>query len=146
MLTMTPRHGYPAVEFNLADATLICLLGNFRLLRQRAVVARFFQRWGTAALILTRPMPLGAETFTVLAGASPLGWWRATAALLGTLPVAVICAMASASVSGDRTNELVLIAVATVASITWLVGQFAGRRIGSAREILRPGPSAGIVR
>jgi membrane protein DedA with SNARE-associated domain len=48
-------------------------------------------RWGVLAVVVTRPVPLLAETTVILAGASPLGWRRtAAAALVGSAATAVL--------------------------------------------------------
>ncbi len=55
-------------------------------------------RWGVLAIVVSRPVPMLAETVAILAGASPLGWTQATlAALAGSFPAAVLYALAGAT-------------------------------------------------
>ena len=57
----------------------------------------FFARWGVAAIILSRPVPILAETISFVAGTSVLSWRSALgSAVVGTLPVAVLYAIAGA--------------------------------------------------
>ena len=58
-------------------------------------------RWGVLAIVVSRPLPLLAETITVLAGASPLGWGRAmVAALIGSVPPCLFYAWAGSASIG----------------------------------------------
>ncbi|BDP41938.1 hypothetical protein DAETH_19070 [Deinococcus aetherius] len=81
------------------------------------------RRWGLLAIVVTRPVPLLAETVAVLAGASPLGWPQvALAAALGALPSALLYALAGATASGIGT-VWVFVAVGLIAACFWLVGR-----------------------
>ena len=48
----------------------------------RAHADAILTRWGIVAIVVSRPLPLLAETILVLAGASPLGWHSAMLATL----------------------------------------------------------------
>jgi uncharacterized membrane protein YdjX (TVP38/TMEM64 family) len=90
--------------------------------RERASADRLLEHWGTLAIVVTRPVPLLAETVAVLAGASSLGWGRMTlAALAGTLPTAVIYALTGAAVAGFGNGALVFAAAVSVAACAWQV-------------------------
>lgn len=81
------------------------------------------RRWGPLAIVVTRPVPLLAETVAVLAGTSSLGWGQvALAAALGALPSALLFAVAGATAGGVGT-VWVFVAVGLVAACFWLVGQ-----------------------
>lgn len=96
---------------------------------ERATADRLLARWGALAILITRPVPLLAETVTVLAGASPLGWRRAAlAALAGSVPAALIYAMTGAAVAASGSGALVLAAVVLLAGGTWLAGRALHRR------------------
>jgi uncharacterized membrane protein YdjX (TVP38/TMEM64 family) len=72
-----------------------------------------------------------AETITVLAGASPLGWGRAMlAALVGSLPPCLFYAWAGAASVGFEGGALIFGAVIVLAAAVGL----AGRRIEQARQ------------
>src|SRR5215207_7394508 len=87
--------------------------------RERQRANHLLDRWGALAIVLTRPVPLLAETTAVLAGASSLGWERATvAALAGALPTAGIYALTGAAVFRLGSGALVFVAVLAVAGCT----------------------------
>ena len=44
--------------------------------RERARADRFFSRWGAMAVLVSRPVPIIAETIAILAGTTPMGWRR----------------------------------------------------------------------
>lgn len=111
------------------------LLARFVSIQERVAADRLLQRWGALAIIVTRPVPLLAETVAVLAGASTLGWGKATlAALVGTAPPAVIYALAGAAPTGAGGGALLFIVVMAVAGVTWLAERRLGRWLGRNRE------------
>ena len=95
-------------------------------------------RWGTLAIVVTRPVPLLAETTVLLAGASGLGWARtAGAAVLGSLPAALLYALAGATAADVAGAPAVFALVLLLAAVTWAVGAVAGTR--------RSGPTEGVA-
>jgi uncharacterized membrane protein YdjX (TVP38/TMEM64 family) len=65
---------------------------------ERAHADAFLARWGVVAIMVSRPLPLLAETILVLAGASPLSWRTAMlATLFGSLPLCLFYAWAGAA-------------------------------------------------
>lgn len=90
--------------------------------RQRANA--LLARWGDLAVVVTRPVPILAETVAVLAGASPLGWWRmAVATVAGTLPAALLYALTGATAARLDGVPLVFSLVLLVAGLFWAVGR-----------------------
>jgi uncharacterized membrane protein YdjX (TVP38/TMEM64 family) len=86
--------------------------------------------WGALAIVLSRPVPLLAETVTVLAGASSIGWGRAMlAALVGSAPEAAVYALAGAVAREPGRPVVVWAAVCIVAGCSWLIGRGADRRL-----------------
>jgi uncharacterized membrane protein YdjX (TVP38/TMEM64 family) len=84
------------------------------------------KRWGTLAIIVTRPVPLLAETVAIMAGTSSLGWGRvALAALAGSLPPALLYAITGASVANLQNTTLVFGLVMLIAGVFWAVGRWA---------------------
>jgi uncharacterized membrane protein YdjX (TVP38/TMEM64 family) len=84
------------------------------------------KRWGTLAIIVTRPVPLLAETVAIMAGTSSLGWGRvALAALAGSLPPALLYAITGASVANLQNTTLVFGFVMLIAGVFWAVGRWA---------------------
>ena len=64
---------------------------------ERAQADRLLWRWGALTIIVSRPVPLLAETVAVLAGASPMSWGQAaSAAFAGSLPAALVYALTGA--------------------------------------------------
>ncbi len=69
-------------------------------------------RWGLVAILLTRPLPILAETVAFAAGASPARWRGAvTAATLGYLPPAAAYALAGTAAAPLSDGALVVLAV-----------------------------------
>lgn len=81
-------------------------------------------RWGALAVIVTRPIPLLAETVAIMAGASPLGWRRmALAALVGSLPPALLYALTGAAVANLPSTALMFGVVLLVMGSFWLIAR-----------------------
>ncbi|MCM0674557.1 VTT domain-containing protein [Micromonospora phytophila] len=65
---------------------------------QRARAEALLARYGLIAVLITRPIPVLAETVALLAGTANLGWCRvALASTAGVLPVALLYAVAGAT-------------------------------------------------
>lgn len=92
------------------------------------------KRWGALAIIVTRPVPLLAETIAIMAGTSSLGWGRMMlAAFMGSLPPAFLYALTGASVGQFQSTALVFVFVLLLAGLFWMFGRtiepyLAGRR------------------
>jgi uncharacterized membrane protein YdjX (TVP38/TMEM64 family) len=86
-------------------------------------------RWGLLAVVVTRPVPLLAETTVILAGAGPLGW-RGTmlAAVIGSLPAALLYALAGSVAAEFGSPVAVFGLVLLLAGATWWIGTLAARR------------------
>jgi len=82
-------------------------------------------RWGALAIVITRPIPLLAETVAIMAGASSsLGWGRmALAALVGSLPPALLYALTGAAVANLRSTSLMFGVVLLVTGSFWLIAR-----------------------
>jgi uncharacterized membrane protein YdjX (TVP38/TMEM64 family) len=114
--------------------------------RERATADRLLERYGALAIVVTRPVPLLAETVAVLAGASPLGWKRAMlAALIGSLPAAAIYALTGAAVVGVGNGALVFVAVVVLAGATWRVSRYREPRIVRDRPHALSESSSGMA-
>jgi len=91
---------------------------------------RLLIRWGMLAIVVTRPVPLLAETTAIVVGTSRLGWGRATlAALVGSLPGALLYALAGAGAARFPNGAFVFGLVLLVASSFWLVGRWLEARL-----------------
>jgi uncharacterized membrane protein YdjX (TVP38/TMEM64 family) len=86
------------------------------------------QGWGDLAVVVTRPVPILAETLAILAGTSPMTWPRMIAATLGgSLPAALIYALTGATARTLNDVPLVFGLVLLIAGLFWA----AGRRLRS---------------
>jgi uncharacterized membrane protein YdjX (TVP38/TMEM64 family) len=93
---------------------------------ERARADHILSRWGGLAIVVTRPVPLLAETVAIMAGTSPLGWRQATlATLAGSLPPALLYALSGATTAALTSGVLVFGLVLLVAGVFWLVGYLA---------------------
>lgn len=82
------------------------------------------ERWGDLAIVVTRPVPIVAETVAILAGTSPLTWRRMTLATLGgALPASLLYALAGATAASFDNAVLVFGLVLVVAGAFWVVGR-----------------------
>lgn len=93
---------------------------------ERRRADELLKRWGDLAIIVTRPVPILAESVSILAGTSPLGWWRFLgAAFLGNLPACALYAATGATAARLDNAFLMFGLVMAVAALVW----FAGRRL-----------------
>jgi uncharacterized membrane protein YdjX (TVP38/TMEM64 family) len=100
------------------------LLGRVSRPDERARADALLERWGWLAIVLSRPVPLLAESVMVLAGASPMRWRRALpAAALGSLPEAVVYGITGAAVATFDRTAAVFLALLAVAGVSWAVAR-----------------------
>jgi uncharacterized membrane protein YdjX (TVP38/TMEM64 family) len=93
---------------------------------ERKRADRILAHWGALAIVVTRPIPLLAETVAIMAGASSsLGWGRmALAALIGSLPPALLYALTGAAFANFQSTSLMFAVVLLVTGSFWLIGRF----------------------
>ncbi len=109
---------------------------------ERARARHLIERWGPLAIVITRPLPLLADTAAIVAGASPLGWRRvALAATVGSLPPALLYALAGATAASLQNVALTFGLVLLVAGAFSLFGRRAERFL--ARRGNRDGQAQG---
>jgi uncharacterized membrane protein YdjX (TVP38/TMEM64 family) len=90
--------------------------------RERADL--LLQRWGMLAIVVTRPIPLVAETVAIMAGASPLPWTRtALAALAGSLSPALLYALTGAAAGRFQNTALMFLFVLLITGVFWIIGR-----------------------
>jgi uncharacterized membrane protein YdjX (TVP38/TMEM64 family) len=100
---------------------------------QRRRADRLLARWGALAIVVTRPVPVLAETVAVLAGTSPLRWPAAVlAAVAGTAVPAVLYAAAGAAAASAVDGLLVFGLVLALAVLLALVGSLRSRSAPSS--------------
>lgn len=91
---------------------------------ERARADKLLARWGTLAVVVTRPVPLLAETVAIIAGTSSLSWTRITlASFAGSLPAALLYALTGAAYANFQSATLMFGAVLMVAGSFWLIGR-----------------------
>ena len=100
------------------------LLERLVTLEERARADKLLARWGTLAVVVTRPVPLLAETVAIIAGTSSLSWTRITlASFAGSLPAASLYALTGAAYANFQSATLMFGAVLVVAGSFWLIGR-----------------------
>lgn len=81
-------------------------------------------RWGNLAVVVSRPVPILAESVAILAGTSPLPWRRfLLAAALGNLPASLLYAITGATALRLDGAVLTFGLVLLVAALVWLAGR-----------------------
>jgi uncharacterized membrane protein YdjX (TVP38/TMEM64 family) len=96
------------------------------------------RKWGDLGVVVTRPVPILAESVAILAGTSPLGWRRfLVASTAGIFPAALLYALTGATAKNLDSAFLMFGLVMLVAALVW----FAGRRLRNEEEQPSPLPS-----
>jgi uncharacterized membrane protein YdjX (TVP38/TMEM64 family) len=91
------------------------------------------RRWGAFSIIVSRPVPLLAEAVVFAAGAARLPWRVALpAALVGSLPEAIVYGAVGAAATSATSGALIWLAFLVVATLFRLT-ELALRRTGRAR-------------
>jgi uncharacterized membrane protein YdjX (TVP38/TMEM64 family) len=91
---------------------------------ERARADYLLGRWGALAIVVTRPVPVVAETVAIMAGVSSLSWSRvALASLVGSLPPALLYALTGAAVANFQSVVLMFGVVLLVTGLFWLIGR-----------------------
>jgi membrane protein DedA with SNARE-associated domain len=96
---------------------------------ERARASSILARWGTLAIIVTRPVPLLAETVAIMAGASSMTWGAiVVASIAGSLPPALLYALTGAAVANLQNTALMFGIVLLVAALFWVLGKSVSRK------------------
>lgn len=108
------------------------LLARFVTAEERERAQALVDRWGPLAVIVTRPVPILAESVAMLAGASGMGWGKLLAsAAAGLLPPAAFYAIAGATASGFAGTVIIFSLSLAVAGLFWWGGRLWGKRAKS---------------
>jgi len=84
--------------------------------------SRVLRRWGTSALILTRPLPILAETTAIMAGVSKLPFMKSLIAITaGSLPASLLYAWAGSQAKNFNATVIIFLALIGLATIAWAV-------------------------
>ena len=101
------------------------LLPRFVSPKQRRQGNRLLEKWGALAIIVTRPVPLLAETTVIMAGTSTMSWKNmGLATILGSFPGAIIYAWTGATATSFDNSLLMFGLVLLIAGGFWLLGNF----------------------
>lgn len=93
-------------------------------LREKRQANTFILRYGLLAIIISRLLPIVAETVAIMAGTTDIGWKRMLVATsIGAIPPALIYAIAGSATSDFSSGVLVTVGVVLVAVIAWLIGR-----------------------
>ncbi len=100
------------------------LLGRLVSVEEQRRAERLLHRYGALAIIVTRPVPILAETTAIMAGASSLRWRTAAlAGLVGNVVPACVYAIAGAVAASFDSQVVVFASVLAVATLFWLVAK-----------------------
>ncbi len=100
------------------------MLERFVTEEERRRVEQIFSRWGALAIVATRPLPIVAETFAILAGASRLSFpGMVIASVAGAFPPALIYAIAGKAATGFQSGVLIFGLVLLITGSFWLVSE-----------------------
>lgn len=95
---------------------------------EKARADAMLREYGALAVLVSRPVPLLAETVSILAGASPMGWGRLlAAAVAGNLPACLLYALAGATARDLASGSLMMGLVLALAGLFWWAGRAGGR-------------------
>ncbi len=135
--------------FGVVLGVLLSLLGNlgaallgFFIGRQGGpLLARFvpplernrandlLAQWGLLAIIVTRPVPLLAETTVIMAGASTMRWKPMILAnLAGSLPISLLYALTGATAASFDNTILAFSLTLLMAGLFWGLGRHFGTK------------------
>ncbi len=96
------------------------LLARFVSPAEQAQGDKLLHQWGTLAILVTRPVPLLGETVMIMAGASTLRWKPVMlAALAGSLPRALLYALAGTVSTSFQHSSLVFGSMLLLAGVFW---------------------------
>jgi uncharacterized membrane protein YdjX (TVP38/TMEM64 family) len=97
------------------------VLNRFVIEEERVKANALLKRWGVMAIVVTRPVPIVAETVAIVAGTSSLSWWKvALASLAGSIPAALLYAITGAAIADLQSSTLVFGLVIFIAILTGL--------------------------
>jgi uncharacterized membrane protein YdjX (TVP38/TMEM64 family) len=116
------------------------LLARMVTEKEKARADTILRRWGALAVVITRPIPLLAETTAILAGASPMGWGKMlAAAVAGSAPAALLYALTGATAKSFSSGVIMFGVVMLIAGLFWFVGKSAAGSV-SPPSISGPAP------
>jgi uncharacterized membrane protein YdjX (TVP38/TMEM64 family) len=102
---------------------------------QVAQANALLEKWGLIAVIVTRPVPMLAETLTIVAGTSKMSWLEVTlASLAGSLPMVILYAIVGATAATFDGALISFGLVIVIAVIIWFFRNWLYKRIRRFQE------------
>jgi uncharacterized membrane protein YdjX (TVP38/TMEM64 family) len=100
------------------------LIRRFVTPREHERAGALLRAWGVVAIVISRPIPIVAETVAILAGGSPVTWMQALlAAIAGSIIPSVAYAWAGASALGLGWQTLIFAGVMAMGGVMFLIGR-----------------------
>lgn len=107
------------------------LIRKFVTPREHERAGAMLKRWGVIAIVVSRPIPIVAETVAILAGSSPISWAQVfVASIAGSIVPCVAYAWAGASALAFGAQTLIFFGVMAMAALAF----YAGRKISPQPE------------
>ncbi len=95
---------------------------------EQARAQRLFERHGIVAIVLSRMLPIVSETISIMSGLSGMGWKPVLlASALGSVPPALIYAIAGAVSTNFATGSAVAGLVFGIAALSWWISRKLGQ-------------------
>lgn len=92
--------------------------------REKQQANEFIARYGILAIIISRLIPIVAETVAIMSGTTNLGWKRVLiATTIGAVPPALIYAIAGEATDDFASGAVVTVCVVIVAGLAWFIGR-----------------------
>lgn len=102
---------------------------------ERLQADRLLQKYGTPAVIVSRPVPILSESIAIMAGTGKMGWAPFTLAVfLGALPASFLYAFTGATAMRFDSMVLVFGLVLLIAGFFWMAGR-SPREKGAEQEV-----------
>jgi uncharacterized membrane protein YdjX (TVP38/TMEM64 family) len=128
VLSLVGRVGMAAAGFAIGRAGGP-LLDRMIPTQERGRVDSMLRRWGALAVLVSRPIPLLAETVAIMAGASTLRWGAAMlAATIGSAPEAIAYGLAGSMGPSFENVAIIWGSFLLLAGGFWLLGRRIDRR------------------
>jgi uncharacterized membrane protein YdjX (TVP38/TMEM64 family) len=113
------------------------LVGSSLSSYERERVNNLITRWGVAAIILTRSIPLLAESVVIIAGTLPNMTWTklAVASAVGLLPTAFLYALAGHTANNFSNTALIFLFGLVISGVFWLASHYIDRYRQRERKV-----------
>ena len=83
---------------------------------------RILRRWGVLALILTRPLPILAETTAIMCGVSKMSFIKSlSASILGLLPISLLYAWSGSQAKDFNFTIIIFLILVLFSIIAWKI-------------------------